>query len=52
MPSISGGNWKMNGTLESGKKLAETLKAAKLDSNVGAFRAVEGPCCERRFPSA
>lgn len=29
-----GGNWKMNGTLESGKQLIQTLKSAKLDSNV------------------
>lgn len=29
-----GGNWKMNGTIESGKKLVETIKSAKLDSNV------------------
>ncbi|PWN93402.1 Triosephosphate isomerase [Acaromyces ingoldii] len=28
-----GGNWKMNGTIESGKKLVETIKSAKLDSN-------------------
>lgn len=30
-----GGNWKMNGSLESTKQLTKTLKEAKLDSNVG-----------------
>ncbi|CAO1617316.1 unnamed protein product [Parajaminaea phylloscopi] len=29
-----GGNWKMNGTIESGKQLIDTIKGAKLDSNV------------------
>lgn len=37
LPSLlsSGGNWKMNGTIESGKKLVETIKSAKLDPSVG-----------------
>lgn len=30
-----GGNWKMNGSLESTKQLTQTLTQAKLDSNVG-----------------
>lgn len=29
-----GGNWKMNGTLESGQKLIKEIRDAKLDSNV------------------
>lgn len=29
-----GGNWKMNGTLASGKELLSTLTSAKLDPNV------------------
>lgn len=28
-----GGNWKMNGTLESGKKLVQTLQQAQIDQN-------------------
>lgn len=32
-----GGNWKMNGTLDSGKKLVESIKGAKLDPEVGEF---------------
>lgn len=30
-----GGNWKMNGSLESTKQLTHTLTQAKLDPNVG-----------------
>lgn len=30
-----GGNWKMNGSLESTKQLTKTLREAKLDFNVG-----------------
>lgn len=30
-----GGNWKMNGSLESTKQLTQTLTQAKLDPNVG-----------------
>jgi hypothetical protein len=37
-----GGNWKMNGSLESTKQLTQTLTQAKLDSNVGK-------CAGRRF---
>ena len=34
-----GGNWKMNGSLESTKQLTQTLTQAKLDSNVGKYHA-------------
>jgi triosephosphate isomerase len=34
-----GGNYKMNGTLESTKKLLQLLKDAQLDSNTGACAA-------------